>query len=137
VILADSGVLIAAANHRDKHHQACEALVRQHRGALLVSPLTIAEVCHMIGKLAGPRGKAAFLDAFSAGALVLATVTSTDTARMAALIREYPKLDLDGADSSIIALAERLGLDMVATIDRRDFTVVRPTHVPALRLLPE
>ncbi len=34
------------------------------------------------------------------------------------------------------AIAERLGLTDVATLDRRHFTVVRPRHVDALTLLP-
>jgi hypothetical protein len=33
-------------------------------------------------------------------------------------------------------LAERLGADQVATVDRRHFSVVRPAHVDALTLLP-
>ena len=36
----------------------------------------------------------------------------------------------------MIALAERLDLDEVATLDHRHFTVVRPKHVRALTLLP-
>lgn len=55
---------------------------------------------------------------------------------MAELIRKYPELDLDGADASIVALAERLHLDTVATIDRRDFSVIRPNHCAAFNLVP-
>jgi hypothetical protein len=36
----------------------------------------------------------------------------------------------------VIAVAERLNLTDVATLDRRHFTVVRPSHVDALTLLP-
>jgi uncharacterized protein len=35
-----------------------------------------------------------------------------------------------------LAVAERLKLTDVATLDRRHFTVVRPKHVNALTLLP-
>lgn len=38
---------------------------------------------------------------------------------------------------AVIALAERLGVTEIATLDRRHFTVVRPRHVSALTLLPE
>jgi predicted nucleic acid-binding protein len=37
----------------------------------------------------------------------------------------------------VIALAERLDVSEIATLDRRHFTVVRPAHVQALTLLPE
>jgi predicted nucleic acid-binding protein len=35
----------------------------------------------------------------------------------------------------VIALAERLNIRTVVTIDYRDFGVVRPAHVPASTLL--
>lgn len=35
----------------------------------------------------------------------------------------------------MIALAERLNITTVVTLDRRDFGIVRPAHVPALTLL--
>jgi hypothetical protein len=41
------------------------------------------------------------------------------------------------ADASVIAVAERLGVIEIATIDRRHFTVVRPRHVETFTLLPE
>ena len=44
---------------------------------------------------------------------------------------------LGTTDASVIALAERLGVSEVATLDQRHFRVVRPSHVDALTLLPE
>jgi predicted nucleic acid-binding protein len=55
---------------------------------------------------------------------------------MAALVRQYSDLRLDGTDAAVIAVAERLGVDQVATVDRRH-SVVRPRHVSAFTLLPE
>ena len=54
---------------------------------------------------------------------------------MAELVRTYADLPLGAADASVIAVAERLKLTDVATLDRRHFTVVAP-HTAALNLLP-
>lgn len=136
MILADSGVFIAAANAKDRHHSACADLVRSRNGHILVSPLVIAEVSFMIGKWGGTSAKAAFLDSFASGSLILATLTPTDISRMAEVLRKYAELDLDAADASIIALAERLRITTIATVDHRDFTVVRPLHTKAFDLVP-
>jgi predicted nucleic acid-binding protein len=45
-------------------------------------------------------------------------------------------LPLGGTDASVVAAAERLGFEEVATLDHRHFTVVRPSHVEAFTLLP-
>jgi len=37
----------------------------------------------------------------------------------------------------VIAIAERLNLTEVATVDRKHFSIVRPRHVSAFGLLPE
>jgi uncharacterized protein len=56
---------------------------------------------------------------------------------MADLAERYADLGLGGTDASLVAIAERLGIDRIATFDRRHFTVVRPAHVEAFTLLPD
>lgn len=63
-------------------------------------------------------------------------LTTADYARMADLVNMYETLPLGTTDASVVAIAERLGLTEVATLDRRHFTVVRPKHADALSLLP-
>ncbi|HEY6747933.1 MAG TPA: PIN domain-containing protein [Mycobacteriales bacterium] len=63
-------------------------------------------------------------------------LTAADCARMAELVRRYGDLPLGTTDASVVAVAERLDVTEVATLDRRHFTVVRPRHTTALTLLP-
>ncbi|GAA4546285.1 hypothetical protein [Pseudonocardia xishanensis] len=55
---------------------------------------------------------------------------------MADLVDTYADLPLGTSDASVVALAERLGVTEVATLDHRHFRVVRPRHVDAFTLLP-
>jgi hypothetical protein len=55
---------------------------------------------------------------------------------VAELVATYEDFPLGGADASVIAVAERLGVARIATLDRRHFTVVRPRHLSAFALLP-
>jgi predicted nucleic acid-binding protein len=56
---------------------------------------------------------------------------------MAELVELYADWPLGGTDASVIAIAERLGVTKVATLDRRHFAAVRPRHIEAFTLLPE
>jgi predicted nucleic acid-binding protein len=56
---------------------------------------------------------------------------------MGELVRTYDNLPLGTVDAGVIAAAERLNVDTVGTIDRRDFAIVRPAHVPQFTLVPE
>ncbi|WP_093888746.1 type II toxin-antitoxin system VapC family toxin [Streptosporangium canum] len=136
MIVIDSGPLVAAVNIRDRCHESCARLLRSHPGPLLVPTTVVTEVCQLIERRQGSKAEAAFLSSFRAG-LVLADVTAEDLDRMSELVEVYADLPLGVVDASVIAVAERLGLTEVATLDRRHFTVVRPRHVDAFTLLPE
>ena len=59
-----------------------------------------------------------------------------DWMRIGELVWQYRDLPLGTVDASIVAAAERLDIDTVATLDRRHFSVVRPKHVERFTLLP-
>jgi uncharacterized protein len=103
-------------------------------GPLLVPTTVIVEVCWLLEER--PEVESAFLDAVAADEFEHVTITAGDIARMAELVRTYADLPLGAVDASVIAVAERLKLSDVATLDRRHFTVVRPNHTTALSLLP-
>jgi uncharacterized protein len=142
VILADSGVFVALYNADDEYHERCVRLWDDSRTHLLVSPLVVAEVCYFLARDHGAEAEASFLETFAAGHLVLATLDGRDLSRMVELVRKYSdagkfgKSGLGASDASVIALAERLGITQVATVDRRHFHAVRPAHCEALTLLP-
>ena len=137
--LLDTGPLVAAADRSDKNHAVCTELLSKlarWRGRLLVPSPVVVEVCWLIEKFRGPEAEADFLELVSAGELELVEITRADVRRMAEFVRRYADFPLGVVDAAVIALAERLGVRQVATLDRRHFSVVRPRHVEAFTLVP-
>ncbi len=140
MILCDSGPLIAAAASNDADHYASTELFSGLRLAgrrLLVPQTVVAEVGYMLAEWVSTEVEAKFLDALADGDFEIVNLTTADFARMAELVRRYDDLPLGTTDASVVALAERLGVVEVATLDHRHFRVVRPSHVDALTLLPD
>jgi uncharacterized protein len=137
VILVDTGPLVAVGSADDKHHQVCTELLGSATEELLVPATVSAEVCYLLERRAGSRSEAAFLRLFPAGKLVPVEVTTADYERMAELVELYADWPLGGTDASVIAIAERLGVTKVATLDRRHFGPIQPNHVEGFTLLPE
>lgn len=101
-------------------------------------PATVAaEAGYLIEKLGGPADEETFLLGVAEGGFEPVDLTATDYRRMAELVKQYDDMGLGTTDASVIALAERLGINEIATLDRRHFTAVRPRHVEAFSLLPE
>ena len=70
----------------------------------------------MIGRARfGAAVEAMFLRSFVDGSLSTVALEPSDFQRMAELVEQYASLPLGGSDASVIALAERLEVDKVAT----------------------
>jgi predicted nucleic acid-binding protein len=96
----------------------------------------IAEVVYLIETRLGWKSETRFLGDLSSGNFLTEPVIAGDWIWIAELVARYHDLPLGTVDASVVALAERLGVGTVATLDRRHFTVVRPGHVPMFELLP-
>jgi predicted nucleic acid-binding protein len=103
---------------------------------VVVPQLVLVEAAYFVGKQLGTVAEASFLRELARNPLELAAVEPDDLIRMAELIEQYADLRLGTVDASVVATAERLGATVVATLDRRHFTVVRPKHVDVFQLVP-
>ncbi|HEX4278063.1 MAG TPA: hypothetical protein VHZ74_22070 [Bryobacteraceae bacterium] len=63
-------------------------------------------------------------------------VTFADLRRCAALIAKYHDMDLGLPAASVVAVAERLDINQILTVDERDFRAVRSVRGRPFRLLP-
>ena len=139
MIVCDTGPLVAAALSNDQHHKACvELFTELHvmRREILVPATVVAEVGYRLAREAGSRVESLFLRSLAEDDFTYVELTAADFSRMAELVVTYASLPLGTTDASVIAVAERLGLAEIATLDRRHFTVVRPRHADALTPLP-
>jgi len=134
IAIVDTGPLVAAANRADPDHEACLEALRSKDYALVLPALCIAEAAYLIGKEQGSRIESLFLrslESFDVQAPIAA-----DWQRIADLVEEYANFPLGGTDASVATLAERFETDLLITLDRRHFSVVRTRSGGQFRLLP-
>ncbi len=70
------------------------------------------------------------------GQIAVEDLIARDWTRVSELINTYSDIGLDAADASIAAMAERLGQHVIATLDERDFRIIKPNHTDAFQLVP-
>lgn len=97
--------------------------------------LVIAEVSHFVPRM-GIDAELSFLADLAEGALEPVPVDPIDWPRIIELTWRYQDLPLGTVDASVVALAERLRITQIATLDRKHFSVVKPLHADAFELLP-
>lgn len=134
IAVVDTGPLYAAVDADDADHGPCVSALTAPGVRLVIPAMVVAEASYLIGSRLGPAVEAAFLR--SLVELDVEAPLPDDWRRIAELVEQYADFPLGGTDASVIVLAERLRTDLVITLDRRHLGAVRPTHCPALRLLP-
>jgi hypothetical protein len=135
-LIVDTGPLYAAMDRSDPDHVVCRELLEAATTPIVVPTPVLVEVEWLASSRLGPDAVDALLGSVEDGGLVVRDLDADDWARVRSLCRAYADLLLGLVDASVIVTAERLGEPLVATLDRRHFSVVRPRHVPSLALVP-
>ena len=135
-LILDTGPLLAALDANDPDHPSCASLIVDAREDLIVPGLVLAELDYWCHERLDASAWLVFLEDLLEGAYRLEQPGLGDLRRCGELQAQYEDLELGVVDASIVALAERLREERIATLDRRHFSVVRPEHVEALTLLP-
>jgi predicted nucleic acid-binding protein len=133
-LLVDTGVLYALADADDAWHERSKAYLLKNRDLLLAPVTVLPEVAYLLRLRLGARAETAFARSLADGELAVQDVTADDFRRCVALMGTYPDIGL--VDASVVAVAERLRVKVIATTDRRHFASVRPRHLRAFELVP-
>ena len=135
--LLDTGFLYALIDNKDAHHNAVlEARTLVH-GQIIFPIPAITEVCYFVRLNLGVTALADFLENLSETAdLSFETPEVSDYVRSAEILRKYNDANIDFVDACIVAMAERLNIRKILTVDRRHFGIFRPAHCDAFEILP-
>jgi len=133
-ILIDTGPIVAYFNKADNRYQEFRNWFDTNDDEWLLPDTIFSEVCSLLRDL--PHTEAEFIGAVADGAFKRVTLTDSDVHRIYELVRKYQDRPLGGNDVSIIAIAERLRISEILTIDLKDFTIVKPKHREYFNLLP-
>ncbi len=71
------------------------------------------------------------------GAYLVEDLRPKDYRRVREQCDRYADADKGLVDAIVLTIVERLNKTNLVTLDRRHFTLLRPRHVEALRLLPD
>ncbi len=135
-LVLDTGPVLALLDADDPFHARCVDMIDAvDESFVLVAP-TLVEIDYWIRKRLSLDAWQALVDDIAGGAYQVEQLTTHDLARVVQLERDYADLRLGMVDASVIAVCERLGETKLATLDHRDFSVVKPRHCAALELLP-
>ena len=135
-ILADTGYVYALYNPEDPHHQRAKAFAKVNTEPVLLPAVLLPELGFLFRRDLGYAGIVEFLERFKDIDASIEPMLYADLTRIYEIARQYASSRLDIVDCCIFAMAERLNIIRIATFDRRDFSIYKPTHCESFELLP-
>lgn len=134
MIVADTGPIVALIDADDRHHESFRALFEENPDAWVLPWAILPEVDYLLLEHVGSRAEQAFLTDLAASVFRVEWGDERDLARASELTKRHKDLKLGLVDTVVMAVAERLEADAIATLDLRHFGAVPIRGRP--RLLP-
>lgn len=135
-LILDSGAVYALYDAGDKHHASVKRVIDRERPPFVVSAATLGEIDYLLSEFLGTGAELDFLDALEDGYYTLEPLTREDLKYCRRVLDDYRDLKVGLADAAVMALAERLNINRILTVDLRDFRAVKPKKWKAFHLLP-
>lgn len=132
----DSGFLYALIDETDSHSRTVRNSLQTIYEEVILPIPAITETAHFVLKNLGAAALANFVEDLPEMNVVFETPTGETYRRTAEIIRKYDDANIDFVDAVIVAVAERLNITKILTIDRRHFGIFKPRHCAAFEILP-
>lgn len=134
--ILDTSFLFALTDQGDRNHQRVLAVAQSVNEPLVLPVVVLPEVCYLIASRLGHQAMRRFVSSVTPETIQVKSVTPEDLIRVHQILEQYADNQLDFTDAAIVAIAERLNITRVYTLDHRDFSIVRPSHCDYFELLP-
>jgi len=136
VILADTSGLLALFNEREPRHDDVRSALAHVPAPIVVSPYVVAELDYLVGRRIGMAAEIAVLRELSGPGYELAAMDAALLQTATEVVERYADQQIGVTDASIVALAQQYRTDLVLTLDRRHFDVLRTVEGKPFALLP-
>jgi predicted nucleic acid-binding protein len=132
VIVADTGAVIALIDAADQHHETLRRVFEAEPDRWVLPWAILAEVDYLASTRLGAKAAGAFRADLADGLFNVEWNRGSDLRRAVELDEHYADLSLGLVDTVVMAIAERLDAQAIATLDLRDFASVELAGCPAL-----
>ena len=134
MIVVDTGAMLALLDAGEEYHPVLKDLYDEDPDAWILPAAILPEVDYLVAAYLGAKAQDAFLADLADGAFSVEWGRDEDLAVARRIHTRYRSLRLGLVDAVVIAMAERLKADAIATLDVRHFGAVSIKGSP--RLLP-
>ena len=134
IAILDTGPWVALIDRSESRHTECVQWLKNFSGRLYSTEAVLTEVLYILNF--SITAQCAALD-FVLKSIVEIVPSSTDSLKKTKnLMKKYADLPMDFADATIVCLATETGLQNIATLDKKDFTIYKLPKKKSFTIMP-
>ena len=124
-IILDTSAIIGLMDKKYIKHRYLKKIFTERENTYILPLTIISEVCYMLESRFGNKIELIFLQEINKS-FHLEILKDEDIIRIIEILKKYEDLNIGYVDASIVAIAERLKINKILTLDRKHFEVVVP-----------
>ena len=132
--ILDTSFLFALADKSDRNHKRVSTFAQSIDEPLILPVAVLPEICYLMASRFEHQTMRHFVS--STTTVTIESTTAADLVRVSEILAQYADSQLDFTDAAIVAIVERLTVSRICTLDRRNFSIIRPIHCDYFELLP-
>ena len=132
MIVADTGAILALVDADERHHENLRRVFEDGESSWVLPWAVLPEIDYLLSAHVGRRAEEAFLSDLADGIYAVEWGSEADLLEAQRICKRHRALRLGLVDSVVIAVAERLKAEAIATLDLKHFGAVRIRGSPKL-----
>lgn len=125
-VIIDTNIIYSLMDRADRNHSDIKRFFLENDNFLYLMPSSaVVEICYLVNNRLSPHLEIKFLEEINRN-FHLEPVKDIDILRITEILKKYENLNIGYVDASIIAIAERLKINKILTLDRKHFELITP-----------
>ncbi len=134
--ILDISFLMASVDIKDENYGCILDIIVDLKEVLVLPTTVLPEVCHLLtSRLGYPTTKQVLTELFNSN-VIIEGINKTDLKRVTEILSQYADSELDFVDATIVAIAERMNITKILTLDKHIFSIINPQHCTAFEIFP-
>ncbi len=135
--IIDTSAIISLVDRSSEHHHSLADIINKEDYRLIIPSPVIPEACFMLNKKFGTSVEIKFIEEIISVNFHIEIIKFLDLARIVEILKKYNNLDIGYVDGAIVAIAERLKVNRIFTLDRKHFNSLIPLGFDYFEIYPE
>jgi predicted nucleic acid-binding protein len=124
-VIADTGAIYALMDEDDRWHREARRVLEEKKLEVILPSTTLPEICYLANKYLGVEAELRFLKSIVEGEIKVEEVSIKDYRSALKYMEKYRDINIGFVDATVIAVAERLSIYVLFSIDKRHFSRIK------------